>query len=105
MALIAMILLARQCTAQEIYPPTSEVLPVLSVNTPCRIEPEVQTCGLPLYLANFQVSCILPVETHFLPTFKLIQPSTLFATGYIARIFNRLFIGSIKSFNIIYVSK
>lgn len=35
--------------------PQSEALSVLSVNTPCRMVPQLTTCGLPLYLANFQV--------------------------------------------------
>jgi hypothetical protein len=34
--------------------PQSE-LSVLSSNTPCRMIPQATTCGLPLYLANFQV--------------------------------------------------
>ena len=37
--------------------PQSEALAILSPNTPCRIVPYITTCGLPLYLANFQVSC------------------------------------------------
>ena len=37
---------------------TTSPLPVLATNTPCRMKPEVETCGLPLFLANWQVSKI-----------------------------------------------
>lgn len=52
---ITLLVLAGLCTAQY-SAPASEALPVLSSNTGCRIEPYVDTCGLPLYLANFQAS-------------------------------------------------
>ena len=35
--------------------PASEARPLLSTNTPCRMTPKLDTCGLPVHLANFQV--------------------------------------------------
>jgi hypothetical protein len=43
--------------------PQSE-LSVLSSNTPCRMIPHATTCGLPLYLANFQVGGLGRGSSH-----------------------------------------
>jgi len=44
--------------AQPETSPTASSLPILATNTPCRFKPELDTCGLPLFLANFQVGGI-----------------------------------------------
>lgn len=36
--------------------PAGEPLPIIGVNEPCRMVPKMNTCALPNYLANWQVS-------------------------------------------------
>jgi hypothetical protein len=58
LAIFSGIVLACMLTVAQGQPQTSTTassLPVLATNTPCRFKPKSDTCGLPLFLANFQV--------------------------------------------------
>lgn len=53
--------------AQPQTSPAASFLPVLATNTPCRFKPDTDVCGLPLFLANFQVKGITLIGSreHF----------------------------------------
>jgi len=59
---VACILTACMLTVAQAQPQTAlteSSLPVLATNTPCRFDSEIDSCGLPLFLANFQVRGII----------------------------------------------
>jgi hypothetical protein len=59
--ILGMLALAQPQPQPEISATPSQ-LPVLTTNTPCRFKPKTDACGLPLFLANYQVRFILDVN-------------------------------------------